>query len=256
MNGSTVVRHSVQYGFKRTDFPSPQSHGAFVILPEKPADGSPWVWYAPTFVTGDRPLPKPLHEWYLRPLLEAGFAVAGVDVGESWGSPAGRTGFNEFYHLVTRQFALSSKACLLPQSRGGLMLYNWAAEHAECVRCIGAIYPVCNIRHPQRLETVCKAYELTSEQLLAQIDRHHPPERLAPLAAAGVPILHIHGDRDEIVLLENNSGDLIRRYQALGGPGELIIVHDKGHEEVPEYFERPELLEFFLHQGASVACGS
>ncbi|MBN2581835.1 MAG: prolyl oligopeptidase family serine peptidase [Planctomycetes bacterium] len=255
MNGSAIVKHSIQYGFKRQDFPSPQSHGAFVIQPETPADGRPWVWYAPTFVAGDRPLPKPLHEWYLRPLLEAGFAVAGVDVGESWGSPAGRTGFNEFYNIVVRQFGLSPKACLMPQSRGGLMLYNWAAEHADCVQCIGAIYPVCNIHHPQRLETICKAYELTSEQLAAQLDRHQPLDRLTALAEAGVPVLHIHGDRDDVVSLDTNSAELIRRYRDLGGIAELIVVNGKGHEEAPEYFERRELLEFFQRQGSPVACG-
>ena len=40
---------------------------------------------------------------------------------------------------------LAKQACLLSRSRGGLMLYSWAAENPDKVRCITGIYPVCNI---------------------------------------------------------------------------------------------------------------
>ena len=246
------TQQSEQYGHRRMDFDVPEANGGFVILPQSPADGSPWVWYAPTFVAGDLRLPKPLHEWYLRPLLEAGFAVGGVDVGESWGSPAGRVGYTEFYQLVVREFALAQKACLMPQSRGGLMHYNWAAEHPQCVQCVGAIYPVCDVTRPIRVETISQAYGLTPEQILAQLDRHNPLDRLKPLAEAGVPVLHVHGDQDEPVPLESNSTEFQRRYTRLGGRMKLIVIEGKGHEEVPEYFQRLELLEFFLTQGRTV----
>ena len=42
-------------------------------------------------------------------------------------------------------------------------------------------------------------------------------ERLAPLAKAGVPVLHVHGDRDRVVPLDDNSAEFARRYRALGG---------------------------------------
>ena len=34
-------------------------------------------------------------------------------------------------NMLRKNFALSPQPCLLAQSRGGLMLYNWAAEHAQ-----------------------------------------------------------------------------------------------------------------------------
>ena len=248
------TRRSEQYGHARLDFAVPGGKG-FVILPahESPADGGPWVWYAPSFVGGEKPLPKALHAWYMEPLLGAGFAVAGVDVGESWGSPAGRTVYGDFHRVVVEEFALARRACLFAQSRGGLMHYNWATEHPERVRCIGAIYPVTDVTRPERLDVVSAAYGLRPRELLGNLADHNPLDRLAPLAAEGVPILHLHGDQDEPVPLETNSVEFERRYGQLGGPMKLIVIPGKGHEEVPEYFEHRALLDFFLSQGETVA---
>lgn len=241
---------SMQYGFVRLDFPVGEARG-FVILPadEEPIADGPWLWYAPTFISEPHPLPSDLHAWYAQPALEAGIAVAGVDVGESWGAPAGREIFTEFHRLCVEHFELRRRACLFPQSRGGLMHYNWAAEHADCVCCIGGIYPVCDVTRSIRIETVAKPYGLTPEQLCRRLGEHNPLDRLAPLAEAGVRILHLHGDRDETVPLESNSLELVRRYRSLEGQAELIVIQGKGHEEVPEYFQCPPLLDFFLGCG-------
>ncbi|NLF29997.1 MAG: prolyl oligopeptidase family serine peptidase [Planctomycetes bacterium] len=251
---------TTQYGRTRINLRAGEVEG-FVILPaEGGRGGRPWLWYAPSFMRDPYPLPKDLHAWYLQPVLESGIAVAGVDVGESWGSPAGRALFTRFHALVTERFGLDRRACLMPQSRGGLMHYNWAAEHPDCVRCIGAIYPVCDMKRPIRLEKVAAAYGLTPGQLLAEAHLHHPIDRVAPLAEHRVPILHIHGDQDEVVPLASNSQALIDRYRALGGPGEVIVVAGKGHAEVPEFFQNRRMLEFYLTLGENLGpegrCGA
>ena len=87
---------------------------------------------------------------------------------------------------------------------------------------------------------------MTEERLRAEIGRHNPLDRLAPLAKQGVPILHLQGDQDTAVPLEANSAELAARYRALGGAIELIVVEGKGHEIAPEYWENPRLAEFFL----------
>ena len=101
---------------------------AFMILPavQKRRVSMPWVMYAPTF---DRGLPNESHEgWMIRHFLDAGIAIAGVDVGESYGSPKGCSTYNALYkHLTGGSPKFAPKACLLARSRGGLMLYNWAA---------------------------------------------------------------------------------------------------------------------------------
>src|SRR5262249_47733416 len=160
-----------------------------------------WVWYAPTIGSH----PNQSNEWILRTLLERGFYVGGINVGESYGSPAGRRAFSEFHQHVVREFKLEVRPRLLAQSRGGLMMYNWAAENPDKVRCIVGIYPVCDLRSYPGLKQAAGAYELSPEELEKQLAQHNPIDRLAPLAKAGVPILHIHGNADTVVPLDRNS---------------------------------------------------
>lgn len=243
------IRQSQQWGCSRMDFDVPGRRG-FVILPSRPAGKKdiPWIWYAPSFIEQPYPLPKDLHRWYMESWLADGIAVGGVDVGESWGGPAGRETFTDFHDLAVPVFSLAFKACLLPQSRGGLMHYNWAVEHPDRVRCIGAIYPVCDVTDPRLAERICGAYGLTQQQLFSQTDRHNPVDRLGPLAKAKVPIFHVHGDRDEIVPLDRHSRSLIDRYRSLGGPAELLVVPGEGHEEISKYFQCQALLDFMRTQ--------
>jgi len=241
-------RRSRQYGATRLDFQVAGGRG-FIILPTgKAADGSrPWLWYAPT-IGGH---PNANNGWLFTRLLDRGFAICGVDVGESCGSPRGTRAFDAFYQRVVKDYNLSPRACLLPQSRGGLMLYNWAAsgDNAQRVQCIGGIYPVCDLRSYPGLARAARAYEMTEEQLREHLKEHNPIERLAPLARAKVPILHLHGDADRVVPLERNSAELARRYNALGGKMELIVVRRQGHAEIPAYFQSQRLLDFFLSHG-------
>ena len=214
---------------------------AFIAMPANASSATPWVWYAPTRVGGT---PYASNDWIFQHLLDQGIAVAGIDVGESFGSPAGRAVYSTFYDYATSQAGLGAQPCLLAQSRGGLMLYNWAAENAEKVGGIAGIYPVCDLRSYPGLATAAPAYGMTAEQLQLQLAENNPIDRLAPLAAAGIPIFHIAGDSDTVVPLAANSQVVYDRYTALGGQMTLVVVPGKGHEEVPEYFQSTQLLEF------------
>lgn len=235
-----------QYGARRTSMDIGK-HKGFILEPAKPqANGTrPWVWYAPA--TGSHP--NKSNEWVLRKLLDQGFHVCGINVGESYGSPAGRQAFTEFHQRLVREYKLDARASLLAQSRGGLMLYNWAAENPEKVRCIAGIYPVCDLRSYPGLSKAAGAYGLTPQELEEQLTRHNPIDRLEPLAKAGVPILHIHGDADAVVPLEKNSQVVAERYAALGGKMKLLVVPGKGHAEIPEYFQEERLVRFLSDGG-------
>ena len=216
----------------------------FVILPESPSTGpAPWVWYAPTF---QNTFPRTENLWMLQQLFNAGMGAAGVDIGESYGSPAGRQVYSEFYSVVTEQFGFTDKAVLLPQSRGGLMLYNWAAENPKKVLCISGIFPVGDLRSYPGLEKAAPAYGMTSGELESALSDHNPVERLAPLAEAGVPIAHVHGDSDTVVPIERNSGALAERYCELGGRFDLIVISGGGHEVTPSFFQCQQLVDFVL----------
>jgi len=245
------LTRSTQYEADREDFQiGADGPRGFVVLPRQPRrDGArPWLWYAPTFVRPGGGLPDASHAWMFGQLLVEGFTVAGVDVGESYGSPAGRAAFTAFYRAVVKHYGLAPKASLLPQSRGGLMLYNWAVEHPAAVQCIGGIYTVCDQASWPGLARSSPAYGLTEAELSAQLKDHNPIDRLGPLAQASIPILHLHGDTDRVVPLERHSGELARRYRALGGQATLAVVPGKGHEVCPEFFQNPQLVQFFLEQ--------
>jgi alpha-beta hydrolase superfamily lysophospholipase len=180
----------------------------------------------------------------LRQWLAQGIGIAGVDVGESFGNPRGRKVFSALWETATSKYGMSKRACLLPQSRGGLMLYNWAAENPERIACIAGIYTVCDLRSFPGLERACGAYAMTAAELEARLGDHNPVDRLASLAKAGVPIIHVHGDSDQVVPLEQNAGEVARRYKALGGAVRLIVIPGKGHEICAEFFKCQELVDF------------
>lgn len=219
-------------------------HTAFLILPapERRGAGMPWVWYAPTLPG----LPGPEETWMFRKFLDAGIAIAGIDVGESYGSPAGRAIDSAFYRELVGKRRLSGKPCLLARSRGGLMLYNWAVEHPESVGGIAGIYPVCDLRSYPGIDRASGAYGMTPAQLTEALARHNPVDRVEPLARAGVPIFHIHGDVDTVVPIEPNSGELSRRYRRFGGEMTLRVVRGQGHNMWPGWFQCQELVDFVI----------
>lgn len=233
---------SQQYGHDRAEFSVANCKG-FVILPdkEKRSNNMPWVWYAPTFIPG---LPGEINGWICKRLLDQGIAVCGVDVGESYGSPKGRAAFTQFHRFVVSKFRLSTKACLWAQSRGGLMLFNWAVEHPSFVKCIGGTYPVCDLTsYPRRLEEAAPAYGMTADELRSQLAQNNPIDRLAPLAVHKVPVFLMHGDADGVVPIEQK---FARRYTALGGQVQLSIIPGVGHAEVPEFFQSQDMVDFFV----------
>ena len=126
------------------------------------------------------------------------------------------------------------------------MLYSWAAENPDKVACITGIYPVCNIASYPGLQRASGAFGLTDQGLEAQLAKHNPIDRLAPLAKAKVPIFHIHGDMDRVVPLDKNSAIIKDRYDKLGGPMILEIVKGQGHNMWPGWFQSQALVDFVL----------
>lgn len=220
---------------------------AFLILPRerKSEDPIPWVWYAPTL----RGLPGAAEKWMFEQFLSNGIAIAGVDVGESYGSPKGTSVYSALYKELTEKRGMARRACLLARSRGGLMLYNWAAENPKYVACIAGIYPVCNLSSYPGLGRACSAYDMSKEQLTAKLVEYNPIDRLAPLAKANVPIFHIHGDSDTVVPLDKNSAVVKERYEELGGKITLEIVKGQGHNMWSGFFKSQNLVDFVIGHG-------
>lgn len=218
---------------------------AFVLEPPQSSriEGPmPWVWYAPTLSR----LPGREEQWMFQRFHARGIAIAGVDVGESFGSPKGRAVYQALYKHLTGQRGYSKKPVLLARSRGGLMLYNWAVEHPKSVGGIAGIYPVCNITSYPGLARAAPAYEMTAEQLKVRLKDHNPIDRLGPLAKAKVPIFHLQGDSDRVVPHEKNSGILAERYAAAGGPVQVQLIEGQGHNLWQGWFQSAPLTDFVI----------
>ncbi len=240
----------------RKDLPLPgnvflvSGRAAFIIpATGNPAKNSkPWVWYAPTLPG----LPGKEEQWMFEQILDAGIAIAGIDVGESYGSPDGRKLYTRFYSEMTESRGYSRKPVMLGRSRGGLMTLSWAAENPDKVAGFAGIYPVCNVASYPGTAKAAGAYGVTPKELEAQLTQHNPIDRLGPLARAGVPLFAIHGDMDTVVPLEANSGLMKERYAALGGSMQLVAARGQGHNMWAGFFQSEELVSFVKVQAGRV----
>jgi pimeloyl-ACP methyl ester carboxylesterase len=221
---------------------------AFVMLPaenlrRKP---QPWTWYAPTLPG----LPDQHEKWMHEKFIAAGVAVAGVDVGESYGSPAGRARFTEFYQELTERRGFAAKPVLLGRSRGGLMVLSWAVEHPDAVAGLAGIYPVFDYRTYPGVERAALAYGITGQELAERSAEHNPIERVFSLAKARVPVFLIHGDMDTVVPLKENSAELLRRYELedAGDSVQLVVAKGQGHNFWEGFFRCQQLVDFVIER--------
>ena len=187
---------------------------AFILTPPegKRRTPQPWIFYAPTLP----PYPDSHEKWMHERFLDAGVAVAGIDVGEAYGSPKGREQFTALYRELTEKRGFAAKPCLLGRSRGGLWVTSWAVENPEKVAGIAGIYPVFDLRTYPGLDQAAPAFGLTPDGLKARLGEFNPIERIGVLAKAHVPAFFIHGDDDKVVPLKENSAEFAARYRAAG----------------------------------------
>lgn len=216
-------------GYARHDFEF-KGHTATVVVPKQALPGRPWVWHGEFF--GHKPAPDIA-------LLDRGFHVAYLKVTDLLGSPKAVGHWNEFYHELTGRHGLAAKAALVGLSRGGLYCYNWAIANPDKVACIYADAPVCDFKSwpggkgkgrgdPKNWARVLDLWGFANEAA-ALTAKVNPVDNLAPLAKAGVPLLHVYGDADDVVPWEENTGLVAERYRALAGSITLIAKPGVGH---------------------------
>jgi len=226
---------------------------AFILHPPKSkrSKPQPWILYAPTLP----PTPDQHEKWMHEQFLAAGVAVAGIDVGESYGSPRGQKLYSALYRTLTEKRRFARKPCLLGRSRGGLMITNWAVHNPSKVAGLAGIYPVLDLTSYPGVANAAEAYKLTPEELVATLSENNPIERVLVLAEAGVPAFFVHGDSDEVVPIEKNSGEFARRYQAAGVESavELIVAEGQGHNYWEGFFRCRELIDFAIKQAKAGA---
>ncbi|MEM8965696.1 MAG: prolyl oligopeptidase family serine peptidase [Bacteroidota bacterium] len=200
-----------------------------IVVPKRPAEGNPWLWRARFF--GHRP------EVDLA-LLERGFYVVYIDVADLYGSPTAVQLWNDFYELLNSRYLFADKVALEGMSRGGLSVFNWAAENPEKVACIYVDAPVCDIKSwPGGLQNgmgskedwqkCLMAYNFTEEEARAYVQ--NPINKVESLVENQIPLLVVSGDDDQVVPYSENAQLMVDQYQELDGKVKVIIKKGEGH---------------------------
>lgn len=221
-------------------------HPAFVFWPPegKRSEPQPWIMYAPTLPG----FPDSHEKWMHERFLETGVAVAGVDAGETYGSPQGQELCTALYRELTENRGFAKQPCLLGRSRGGLWVGRWAIANPDKVAGIAGIYPVFDLRTYPGVDKAAPSYGLAADELTANLAKYNPIQRTAALAEAKIPVFIIHGKIDEVVPLKENSAALQDQYKAAGAGDaiELIVVDDQGHNYWEGFFRCQELIDFVI----------
>lgn len=226
---------------------------AFIFWPEesKRTTPQPWVIYSPTLPA----YPDRHEQWMHQQFLNAGIAVAGIDVGEAYGSPTCQQAFTDLYNELTQTRGFALKPCLIGRSRGGLWSSSWAIRNPEKVAGIAGIYPVFDLRTYPGLPKAAPAFGMSPDELAQSLDTHNPIAQADKLAAAKIPVYVIHGDADTVVPLKENSATLAKIYQQAGAADliTLDIPHRQGHNFWPGFFHCQSLVDFAVEKSLSGA---
>lgn len=217
-------RKSDYNGYERYDF-KVDDRDAIVVVPKQAAAGRPWVWRAEFF----NAFPQ-----VDLALLERGYHLAYIQVGNTFGCPDALKHWDVFYRELTEKHGLSRRPILEGLSRGGLYCFNWAANHTDQVGGILADNAVLDFKSwpggkgtgkgsPNDWKKLIQDYHFASEaEALAY--KSNPVDNLAPLAKAKVPLYLLYADKDDVVPHTENSELVKKRYEQMGGP---VVAHVK-----------------------------
>ncbi len=232
-------------GYDRYDFTVDEAK-CWVVVPKQAAEGRPWIWRARFF--GHEPQAD-------LALLAKGFHLTYCDVAALFGSPKAVARWDKFYRLMTEKHGLAKKVALEGMSRGGLIIYNFAAAYPDRVACIYADAPVCDFKSwpggrgtgpgsAGDWKTCLNVYGLTEAEALAY--PHNPIDNLKPITDAGIPLLHVVGLDDRVVPVAENTKILEQRYQQLGGSF-IQVVEKPGVGHHPHSLKDPKpIVDFVL----------
>lgn len=228
-------------------------HPAFIMWPAsgKRKVPQPWVFYAPTLPA----YPDQHEKWMHEQFLEAGVAVAGIDIGEAYGSPRSQQAFTALYEELFGNRGFAPKPCLLGRSRGGLWVSSWAVKNTDKVSGLAGIYPVFDLSTYPGLKRAAPAFEMTAEELEKQLDLFNPIAKTSALAEAGIPVCIIHGNEDTVVPLHENSETLQTQYKQADKSKlcQLMVPHSQGHNFWTGFFHCQNLVDFTIERAKAGA---
>ena len=165
-----------------------------VIAPKQAAAGNPWVFRA-DFVSREAVVDLAL--------LAKGFHIVVGPVPYNADGPS-RSHWDAVYRYLT-EHGFSRKAVLEGAGGAAGEVYAWAIENPDKVACVYGENPV----------------------LRSHMAKTPPLDNLAPLARAGVPLLHVCGSLDPWFNDQTRVAE--KRYKELGGQITVIVKEGEGH---------------------------
>ena len=241
------------YAAKPTPFPGEKAlfeggyemfrhQGNIVVVPHKVAAGKPWIWRARFW----------RHEPQFDPaMLGKGYHVVYCNVGGLYGNPTAVDRWNKYYQWLVEEHGFAKKVVLEGMSRGGLIIYNWARANPDKVAAVYGDAPVMDMRSWPGAgnKATLKAYKF-KDAAEAEAYKGYPVDNLKPLAEAGIPIIHVVGDKDKVVPVSENTAIAEKRYKELGGIFEVIHKKDTGHH--PHSLKDPTPIVKFIEKHVEV----
>lgn len=233
-------------GFQKLDFRVAERSG-FIVKPETPATGNPWIWRTEFF--GHEPQAD-------LALLAAGWHVAYFGVSDMYGAPKAIELMGQFHKHVTNEYGLAKRVTLEGFSRGGLYAVNFAAAHPDETAALYLDAPVLDIRSwpggkgtgkgsASCWKQALDVYGLTEET--AKGFAGNPLDYAERLANAGIPIIAVCGDADDVVPFAENTKPFAERYKAAGGKIEVIAKPGVNHH--PHSLKNPKpIVDFLLRE--------
>lgn len=231
------------YGFEQIDFVF-NGRACRIVKPRRVAMGHPWVWRARFW--GHEPQTDIA-------LLEKGFHLVYCDVAELYGNKESIQLWDAFYDLM-QGLKLSPKVVLEAMSRGAVYAYNWALVHPERVAAIYADAPVLDLKSwpggkgkgpgsAYDWDQFKKDYELNDSTAL--LFTGSPLDRTTEIIRSHYPILHVVGDADEVVPLQENTALFEKRL--LEGGRAITVIHKPGIGHHPHSLPDPApIVDFIL----------
>ncbi|MEO5998126.1 MAG: GDSL-type esterase/lipase family protein [Chitinophagaceae bacterium] len=238
------VRMSSFYGYACADFRF-NSRECKIVSPKWSAEGHPWVWRARFW--GHEPQTDIA-------MLERGYHIVYCDVVELYGNKQAIGYWDAFYRFVHKA-GLSSKVALEGMSRGGVYVYNWAAVNPKKVACIYVDNPVLDLKSwpggkgkgpgsKDDWEKFKVDYGFTSEEAALKFSGS-PINKVKKIVRGKYPMLHVCGDADEAVPMEENTIPFEQKVKALHG--NITVIHKPGFKHHPHSLPDPTpIVAFFL----------
>lgn len=235
---------SSYYGYDCADFDF-NGHKAKVVKPRIVAPGKPWIWRA--------------RFWGVEPqteiaLLDRGFHLVYCDVAELFGNTEAIDTWNKFYAFLQKA-GLSKKACMEGFSRGGVYVYNWAEKNADKVACVYVDAPVLDLKSwpggkgagkgsAADWEKFKKDYGYTNDEEALKF-KGNPLDKVEQIVKGGYPLLHVVGDADDAVPVNENTGPFEQKVLTLGG--RIQVIHKPGVNHHPHSLANPApIVDFIL----------